>query len=140
MFLFLISIVCILIFFLLLIIDIINKTKISFYFLIAGIISFAADYSGSKIIHLEEEWSKEKAVPIVNALEKYYQEKNEFPDSLKKLMPDYIESIPKTKMGLFGTEFEYRCKPLDEYSLAINIDGFNALYYSREHKQWYYSD
>jgi hypothetical protein len=125
---------------LLLIIDIINKTKVSFYFLIAGIVSFAADYSGSRIIHLEEEWSKEKAVPIINALDKYHEDKNEFPDSLKKLAPDYIASIPKTRMGLFGTEFEYSCGSLEEYSLGINIDGFHAYYYSRKYNKWFYND
>lgn len=48
-----------------------------------------------------------KAQPLIDAIEKYRDEKGQYPEKLDNLVPDYLEEIPFTGMCIYP-EFAYK--------------------------------
>jgi hypothetical protein len=79
------------------------------------------------------------AQPIIEALEKYLEENQDYPESLNKLQPKYIKELPKDGNGI-----RYKYSYLDDkktYILSFTYDGSGLLginecsYYSNT-KAW----
>lgn len=68
--------------------------------------------------------------PVIDALERYYNEKVEYPDTLTALVPGYLESFPQE---VNGEPIKYSQKD-DSYTLAFSYlgPGINHCTYAPE--------
>ena len=51
--------------------------------------------------------TKQRAIPIIAAIERYQADHGRYPETLQGLVPRHLVSIPRTCMGLFGGRFMY---------------------------------
>jgi hypothetical protein len=79
------------------------------------------------------------AQPVIDALEKYHQENQKYPDTWIKLAPKYIKELPKDGEGL---RYNYMyIDDKDTYRIGFSYDGSGVLgisectYYSNT-KSW----
>ena len=80
----------------------------------------------------------ENAKPIIEALEKYRQEKGDYPKSLPELKPQYLADIPLDENN---QSYKYFQKAeTKSYSLSFNYDasgiGICKCEYSPDTKKW----
>jgi hypothetical protein len=68
--------------------------------------------------------------PVIAALASYHQAKGRYPESLKELVPGYVDSIPEEVNGL---AIEYKPTPTS-YSLRFSYEGpgMNTCVYTPE--------
>jgi hypothetical protein len=102
--------------------------------------AFVANNCGEKVG--EGETAKRgyaAAQPIIEALEKYRQDNQKYPDSWIKLVPQYIKELPKDGDGL---RFNYSyIDDKNTYTLGFSYDGSGVIgiteckYYSTT-KSW----
>jgi hypothetical protein len=91
------------------------------------------------------------AVPLIDALENFREDRGYYPESLNELYPDYLNSSFKTIVdGYDGDEYfvnlylkgrqwsYYMNRKHDCFLLDIKLWWETSLYYNSEEKKWYY--
>jgi len=78
---------------------------------------------------------------IIGALEAYHADNNEYPVSLDKLVPKYLDKVERPTWGL--RVWRYRLSYLldrQEYELAVgaNRNYYPVLFYTTKRRAWYY--
>lgn len=80
---------------------------------------------------------KNAAVPVIAALDKYRSVKGGYPDSLDKLVPEYISEAPGCKPGAPQPRMRYwLAKDSGEYWLLCPRFVYSRQSYSSETKRW----
>lgn len=80
---------------------------------------------------------KNAAVPVIAALDKYRSVKGGYPDSLDKLVPEYISEVPGCKPGTPQPRMRYwLAKDSGEYMLMCPRFVYSRQSYSSETKRW----
>jgi hypothetical protein len=90
--------------------------KAKIIFLLAVIVFCAACPAPCDVSESEAAPIQSEAAPIIQALESYRAARNNYPNSLDDLTPDYLREIPKT---LGGRVFQYNRNSEKEYFLRI---------------------
>jgi predicted PurR-regulated permease PerM len=93
--------------------DRIKKTNLSLSFLLLLIVLLGAFWGGLKIVDKQIATTKERSRQLIDAMDKYYDSNNKYPEKLEQLSPAYIAEVPNTGMGIIKGSFEY--KPQDNY-------------------------
>ena len=91
--------------------DRIKKTNISINFLLLLIVLLGAFWGGLKIVDKQVATAKERSAKLIDAMDKYYDNNNQYPEKIEQLAPVYIPEVPNTGMGIIKSSFEY--KPQD---------------------------
>ncbi len=85
---------------------------------------------------------------IISAIEKYYSEAGNYPESLETLVPDYIYEIPKTNykrthlLKIENAVYQYSlvfikdAPELTEFYISVRYGTFDEWYYSSRTKLW----
>lgn len=81
----------------------------------------------------------ENAKPIIESLEKYKQEKGDYPKTLIEITPQYLDKLPLDESN---QSYKYQYKPdTKTYVLSFNYDapglGICDCDYYPEKKQWF---
>lgn len=75
------------------------KTNVRKFFLLASSLSIGLIVSSFILSNMIDEYqieqSYERAEKIILAVEKYYDEKGEYPDAIERLSSNYLETIPR---------------------------------------------
>lgn len=80
---------------------------------------------------------KNAAAPVIAALDKYRSVKGGYPDSLDKLVPEYISEVPVCKPGTQQPRMRYwLAKDSGEYMLMCPRFVYSRQSYSSETKRW----
>jgi hypothetical protein len=87
--------------------DMIKKTKLAVNFLLLLLVLLGAFWLGLKIIDMQIYSTKNASETIIVALDKYYFDNDQYPGSLERLKPKYIDEVPKSKLGIIRTDFDY---------------------------------
>jgi hypothetical protein len=85
----------------------------------------------------QEQASTVAAQPIITALEQFRAANGVYPKSLDDLVPVYLPAVPKTKMGFYGTRFEYYSENGNDF--FIGFEGtmmFRFYNYNSKTKRW----
>lgn len=119
------------------------KTSLYLFFLFS--VSFCL-FANDDSLNKKENEAISRGNEIISALEQYFLAKSEYPDTLDKLVPNFIDKIPRTGLnnGLkFNVPFYYRChrnKHRQTYLLFFRYDMFSELYYESDVKMWEYAN
>lgn len=97
-------------FLILLVYDLIKKTRHCIIPLLSLIVCSLVLWSGMRIVPMQVESAKLKAESINSAFDSYYKENKKFPESLSELSPKYISDVPKSPMGIIKIDYEYTAK------------------------------
>ena len=85
--------------------------------------------------------TEKKGDLVIAALESYYSTHNEYPRTLKKLVPKYLSEIPSPAIGGLDWKYETYWKG---QSFILKVEGSNqrgrVLSYNSRHKGWPYDD
>ncbi|TGL62024.1 hypothetical protein [Leptospira sarikeiensis] len=87
------------------------------------------------ISQYQVKWSLERGETIIAAIDKYKSENNGMPISLEELVPNYMDKIPNTLIGLGHHSFEYR-KIREEYVLLFDIFPAKTKVYGFNDRYW----
>lgn len=87
-----------------------------------------------------ENLTKQTGNKIIHALEQYYDENGEFPDSLRQLESKYLKRVPLTKNRLSEVEFYYVKKANQDYRISFTASAFMFYEYERSNGKWEYRD
>jgi len=79
--------------------------------------------------------SMASAQPMIAAVERFHSETGKYPESIADLIPTFLQSIPRTSMGLNGTDYDIWVYP-DGYRLVFPLQGWNMCSYDSRSKQW----
>ena len=108
------------------------------------------------VIRFHNSQNRDNANLIIEKLNEYKSRYGTYPNDLQKLTPDFIEKIPKAKIGIRSTDFIYDYTQLPDYKFryfrTINTDGefhfwigywgyFGVEnYYNSKSKEWHVDD
>lgn len=79
------------------------------------------------------------AEPIIKAVDRFTLDNDSYPISLKVLVPAYLTTIPKTKMGITGGEFDFY-NTLYDSILTFRMPAGSRYSYSFSRRKWIYHD
>lgn len=79
------------------------------------------------VIRFHNSENRDNANLIIEKLDEYNSVYSTYPDDLQILKPDFIEKIPKAKIGIRLTDFTYNYKNIPDYKFryfrTINTNG-----------------
>jgi len=87
--------------------DMIKKTRLAVNFLLLLLVLLGGFWLGLKIIDMQIDSTKNASETIIVALDKYYFDNSQYPVNLENLSPKYIDEVPKSKLGIIRTDFDY---------------------------------
>lgn len=110
--------------------------------LLIVIMGFGGFFLASKINAAKEEQSKEIAMHIISAIEKYHEDNLKYPDKLADLVPTNLPTLPKTKMRLYNhPDFYYSYNSdKDYYVIGFNTQPWMLCEYNSLSKTWEVND
>lgn len=78
---------------------------------------------------------------VVGALDLYADNEGEFPDTLDRLVPNYLEKIPPPDWGTRRWDYS-RSNDHMSYILSVrmNLSNWNQYFYSSEMDEWAYDN
>jgi hypothetical protein len=78
------------------------------------------------------------AKPLIEALDTYRNSTGKYPETLDRLVPEYLETIPTPKWG--KNEWKYEKTDWDSYALEVRRykDGYEGYYYYNSPNSWVY--
>lgn len=121
--------------------DRIKKTNLSINFLLLLIVLLGAFWGGLKIVDKQVATAKDRSQQLIEAMDKYYDNNNQYPEKIEQLAPVYIPEVPNTGMGIIKSSFEY--KPQDnnkDYWLSFE-ELFNTKWiYIKSRETWIMDD
>lgn len=125
-----------------------NKTFLkTFYYGVIGLSCILIIESiGERLVWINAtEGSKKAAYEIIKALERYRNEKGEYPEKLEELVPQYLTQIPKdkSKRPFFKYCDFYYCKSerIDNYfTLTFPLPSWMLCTYDSATKKWEIND
>lgn len=99
----------------------------------AAILVFASNHINNKIAH-------NRAVELIQVIEKYKQDNGSYPEKLEVLVPKYISNIPKAKFTFYGSDFRYISRPSGTMLFYTDMPPFGRQTYSFDSHKWGYLD
>ncbi|MGA2669245.1 MAG: hypothetical protein ABSF32_10090 [Ignavibacteria bacterium] len=91
------------------------------------------------IIKYQRTATIESSSILINALEKYRNEKSSYPANLDVLKPQFISEIPKTKMGWYRVNFDYKTENnMKVFKLGFKYIAMLRCFYDSEMNGWVY--
>ncbi len=117
--------------------DVIKKTKLSVNFLLLLVVLLGAFWLGLKIIDMQIDATKNASETVIVALDKYYADNNSYPEKLPELEPKYLDDVPKSKLGVIRTDFDYNTmSDKNDYRLSFS-ELFNTRWtFIKSRESW----
>jgi hypothetical protein len=109
-----------------------KKSIIAFQFIVLAVCFCISLVSCFKPADIEAE-NKARGTIIINALYKYQQDHDNFPSTLNDLVPDYLDSVPKTNGG---DRFFYNTNSIDGFLLGFSVKPKFGCGYTDQSKKW----
>lgn len=100
----------------------------------------ASSWVAGRITERQRQASMAAARPIIAAAEQYHGINGVYPASLQELIPTYLPSEPRTRMGLTGTQFHLAPDAWGGFGISFECPAFMVCYYESESKAWFYDD
>jgi hypothetical protein len=110
--------------------------KVAIYLLIVIV---SSTVSGNIVNDYFRKQSFAKAEEVIGALETYYNEKSYYPEGLDRLVPMYIEELPRPWFGLNEGRYTYK-KRGEYYSLSFPLPAWMLAMYDSKKKGWTIND
>lgn len=107
------------------------------------IVFFIEIITVSSIVYLQIKKTKETAQTLITALSLYNNINGKYPDNINELVPDCIDKIPYTSLGIISKRkfFYIHSEQIpDDYLLVFATFGFLKIYYDSRYKKWGSSD
>lgn len=84
--------------------------------------------------------TEKRGETIVSAIKKYRKAEGKYPNNLSELVPNYLDDVPKTDMGLLSFQsFRYTVeRDQDRYHIFFLRSGYLIGAYSPEDGTWHY--
>ena len=84
--------------------------------------------------------TEKRGETIVNAIKKYRKAEEKYPNNLSELVPNYLDDVPKTDLGLLSSQsFGYTVeRKQDRYHIFFLCSGYVIGAYSPEDGTWHY--
>lgn len=105
-----------------------------------GLLGFVGFVVLGVLITPPEDDMKRGAAPLIAALDKYHASKGGYPDTIKKLIPEYLAASPSCRPGKEGPQIAYYTPGFDnevgEYQLVCPKFFFTRQRYSSKNKVW----
>ncbi len=113
-----------------------GKLRISSYIGVLSVVCLLTVFSGMFISGIQADLSKQKAETIIEALYNYKTANDHYPDSLKYLVPEYLESIPISSMGWFDEPYKYFKSKDEEFRILFPYYGGDPFYWDSNFGKW----
>lgn len=78
--------------------------------------------------------AEKRSEMVISAVDQYYRDKGEYPDSLFSLVPVYLSDIPKPRIA--PGVFYYFGAPNDPFLMYADTPPFGRLSWSFRNKEW----
>lgn len=90
------------------------------------------------VINVQKSRSYAMAGQIINGLDAYHKKHGVYPDQIDQLVPDFVQSLPRTLMGWKGTPFKYRSYRYGRYDLYFDapLTLHGTFRYNNISKTW----
>jgi hypothetical protein len=109
------------------------------YFALSILIFFSHFFIISAMHTYYENENSRRSQLIINALDRYKQDKGQWPNSLDILVPSYLEKVPITTWGrMFVYQYPIRnVEDLSDYSLEYPLgSGWWGMAYNKDTNEW----
>ena len=114
-----------------------NISKHILYFL--GVIILSGVFH-ILIIRYQIKETEKSGDKLVIALNNFYEKNKRYPNNIHDLAPEFIDKIPKSKMGLQVEDFYYTHDQNKTFELSFDVDDFIQHYKLSNGNQWYSND
>ncbi len=98
----------------------------------AALLVFGANYVNNSI-------AQARARELVEVIERYHTENENYPKSLQELVPRYIDKVPRAKFAMPG-EFYYATSENGAVLFYMELPPFGRSTYDFEKRSWGYLD
>ena len=116
-----------------------RRWNFTLYFGIALFSEFSSLWAAGFISERQRLPSIVATQPIIAAAERFHIATGSYPRSFDDLVPAYLSTEPRTKMGIRGTYFILSSSP-DQFHLSFELPVWMLCSYSSEAKQWEIND
>lgn len=116
-----------------------RRWRVTFYFGTAVFIIFSSSWAARFISTRQREASIAAAQPIIAAAERFHSSTGAYPQSLSDLIPAYLPTEPRTRMGFRGTPFALSSGS-DRFHVTFALPAWMLCSYDSKSKQWDISD
>ena len=118
---------------------ILRRWRVILYFGATLFLVFSASWTARFISERQREASIAAAQPIISAANRFHSNTGAYPQSLYDLVPAYLPTEPRTKMGFRGTPFSLSTGP-DRFYVTFALPAWKLCTYNSESKQWHIND
>lgn len=112
-----------------------RRWRFTLYFGVALFAVLSSFWAASFISERQRLASIAAAQPIIAAAERFQMANGNYPRSFSDLVPAYLSTEPRTKMGFGGTRFVLSSRP-DRFHLSFSLRAWMLCSYDSESKQW----
>ena len=116
-----------------------RRWRPTLYLGVALFIVFSSSWAAGFISTRQREASIAAAQPIIAAAERFHSATGSYPQSLDDLIPTYLPTEPRTRMGFRGTRFTLSARP-DRFHVTFALPAWMLCSYDSESKQWDIND
>lgn len=116
-----------------------RRWRVTLYFGTALFIIFSSSWAARFISTRQREASIAAAQPIIAAAERFHSTTGAYPQSLSDLIPAYLPTEPRTRMGFRGTPFALSAGS-DRFHVTFALPAWMLCSYDSKSKQWDISD
>jgi hypothetical protein len=97
-------------------------------------------FVGKRATDAEIHIMKQKAHPIIEAIEAYVEDQGRYPNELAELIPDYLPEIPASGWGDRHWKYQLWQHPSPSFGLyVLKLEGYyEGLYYQSSNQSWIY--
>jgi hypothetical protein len=99
----------------------------------------ASFIAAGALSELQREASITRAKTIIDGADHFRARTGRYPTSSAELVPDYLPAMPRTKMGLLGSDYYYATRG-DGYSLSFELPAWMVCHYDSRTRAWTISD
>ena len=118
--------------------SILNKPKLKFFG--CKLLIYTAMIFASFGLHeFDITLTQHRAETVINAVNKYRQDKGHYPDALENLIPDYLPEIPDARVipiALTTSSFFYLGAPDDPHLMFMDYPPLGRQSWSFKDKEW----
>lgn len=93
-----------------------------------------------RIAERQKQLSFAQAEKIISALDNFHSATGQYPAGINELVPTYLKEIPATRMGWFGTSFNYYKMKEGGYRLSFEYRVFLIASYDSKKRAWIVDD
>ena len=116
-----------------------RRWRTTLYFGVTFFLVLTALLAGRVVSVRQRAASMRAAEPIISAAERFHSVTGMYPRSIHELIPAYLPTEPRTKMGLRGTRFTLSAGP-DRFCVTFALPSWMLCTYHSQSRKWVIDD